>query len=581
MMRLKLAILLGAFFWATLAVAQPSSDEKARELVSLGKKMFVNGNWKDAANSFELATQRPENELSSFALYMTGLSYLNMGSPEKAEEHFTRLLRAYPGTRYGEDVKYNRALLLLESKHNNDRDRGLDQLLSLSHAGTQAGIKQSAEQSLRFYLFNRLDANYLSIYSKFVSAADRPLFTEAICHHHNSKGDGSKVLAEIKAFNDQGGVNTPYLNALKTKYESGRTISRRRLNIAVFASTHGDRADTATIMPTKGISALEMLEGMMLALDERGPEMDKQINLKVFDTRGDTAYTRMQLDSLAAFGPDVIFSDIKTYICKILSDWAEKRKVLLLVPRNTLNELIAGKSYTFLLHPSVNTMGAKMAEYLVKKEGKRSIAIFNDKSYYSERFSKAFLKSGQEAGATVSEKTISKEPGKVRSEASIEAQNIKNAQTEAVYVPISNEESAGMILSYLNYHRAKPTVAGGPDWEMFNVIDSELKTGFDLKYTTLYWEGNDSLSGAKLVEKCMDRFAYEPTQNTVIGYDIMSWLLQAFKQSPNQTDPLKVVQEAAVFRGIHQDFFFGNAQDNQAVNIVRYAKGKLEKVNGN
>jgi len=61
----------------------------------------------------------------------------------------------------------------------------------------------------------------------------------------------------------------------------------------------------------------------------------------------------------------------------------------------------------------------------------------------------------------------------------------------------------------------------------------------------------------------------------------MSWLLQAFKQSPNQTDPLKVVQEAAVFRGIHQDFFFGNAQDNQAVNIVRYAKGKLEKVNGN
>ena len=95
--------ILAAFFLTVTAnlQAQPGApiDERARELVSLGKKHFKSSKYLDASLTFELATQRPYNRLTTLAWYMTGLSYYKLGEQDKATEAFNRLLKDYPQTR--------------------------------------------------------------------------------------------------------------------------------------------------------------------------------------------------------------------------------------------------------------------------------------------------------------------------------------------------------------------------------------------------------------------------------------------------------------------------------------------------
>lgn len=577
---LRHILLLGILLLGFLAQAQPKADEKTRELVSLGKKQYFNSQWKDAANSFELATQRPVNDLSSFAWYMSAMSYFNMGSLEQAEVSFAKFSKEYPDSKYLEEVQYHRALILLQSTHTNDRDKGLDQMFTLLSRSSSKDLKASADNSIRHFLFNVYEPSYLNIYRVFAKDEYKVVFTEALCANFDKKGEGQKALEEIKKWEASGGASSPYLNALKAKLQSGRQVSSSRLNIAVCLTFHGESADTARYLPSKSKSAIEMLEGMMMALDSLGPGLRKEINVKAFDTRGDSNYTKTALiDSLSRFNPDIIIGDVRTGVAMVISAWAERNKVLHIIPRNPLNDLISGKKYTFLAHPSLASHGAGLANYMVKEQGKRTVTIYNDRTFYSEKLSQAFAEAAKANGATVTEKIISKEPAKVKGEASLAAQAIKSNGTDLVYVPISNEESAGMIISYLNFHSAKPTVVGGPDWETFNIIDSQLKTSFQLKYSTMFFDKNDSLACQNLKFTCSDTYFYEPSSSTIIGYDIMAWVLQIGKTISAYPDPAMAVHKAESYHGIHQDIYFGDKQDNQKVNIVQFTKGRIDKVN--
>jgi ABC-type branched-subunit amino acid transport system substrate-binding protein/tetratricopeptide (TPR) repeat protein len=580
--------LRNAVMWALLlcisGIAHAQSlkpDEKARELISLARQEFALKSYADAGQHFEVAAQRPEHDLSSYAYYMAGLSYFHQGDLAKADVAFSTLVKAYPKSKYVEEAKYHQAFRFLDSPNRLDQEKALDMLFKILNETSNRGLRADADNTLRHYAFNKLDAALLRDYRAFVTKEQELMLVEAYCCRLDKKSDAPRLMAELKAYQDKGGQLSPYLQGLKSKYESTRVASSDRLNIAIFLSFQTEGADSMSIVPAKGLAAVEMYEGMMLALDSIGPRLGKEINISTFDTRGDTIRVRRQLDSLAKFGPDIILGDIRTSIATQISAWAEKNKVVHIIPRNPLNDLVSNKKYTFLAHPSLGSHGREMANYLVQSAGLKSFVVFNDKTFYSEKMSSAFIEAAKRAGATVSEKVISKESGKVKGEASIEAKNIKNNGTQGVYVPISNEESAGMIISYLNYHSAKPVLAGGPDWEAFNVIDGELKSSFQLKYSTLYHDKNDSTAFERFSESYFGRFSTEPTMNAVMGYDIMAWLLEVGKTVGPQNDPVTAIHKAPAYHGIHQDVYFGDAQDNQRLNIVQFDRGRINKVNGN
>ena len=84
--------------------AQGGVDERAQELVSLARKYYNTKNFLDAATTFDLATQRPQNDLSSYCMYMTGLAYYMAEDKVKAENALSRFMYKYPDSKYIEDA---------------------------------------------------------------------------------------------------------------------------------------------------------------------------------------------------------------------------------------------------------------------------------------------------------------------------------------------------------------------------------------------------------------------------------------------------------------------------------------------
>jgi hypothetical protein len=68
---------LGALFILLMGnvagFSQP--DDKTRDLLILAKADYNSKNFLQAANDYELLTQRPQNESSTFSWYMVGMAY--------------------------------------------------------------------------------------------------------------------------------------------------------------------------------------------------------------------------------------------------------------------------------------------------------------------------------------------------------------------------------------------------------------------------------------------------------------------------------------------------------------------------
>lgn len=575
-------MLLLPLLWCGQVLAQPSGDERAQELVSLAKKYYSTKSYLDAAMTFDLATQRPNNDLSSFCWYMTGLSYYKAGEKLKADNAWTRFLSKFPNSAYADNARYHRGVIMMESEHVNDREHGVDEMLKLVEHADDKRLRSDAEQTLKHFLVDVYPISFLELYIKFADKKYQSWLMEAMCIQLDRKGDGYKLLEKLKEYEAKNGEMTSNLKGMKSKYATGKAVFADRLNIAVFLSFNLQLADTARSVPGKSEKALEMLEGMMLALDSIGGSQKKQINVSIYDTRGDTTLIGGLLDSLKRFQPDVIVGDIRTGLATAISDWAEKNKVVHLIPRNPLNELITNKKYTFLVHPSLNTHGAQIARYMVDVEGKRKFLVFNDHSYYAERFATGFKSAlANDAGVTVVEKIVPAKYAELQPRLSSEVKAMKGMGYDAVYAPFSNEESAGLLIAKLNYESIKTEVAGGPDWEVFSVIDQELKSSYKLRYSSFYFEGNDSTAFDNLYARCLKENAYRPTTSTIQGFDLMAWLLTVSNGIDGNNSLTDLIHKAAPYHGIHQDFYFGSAQDNQKINILQYNNGRLDKVNRN
>ena len=559
---------------------KPGKDNRAEDLVNLGKRYFKTKNYLDAAITFDLASQRPYNQVTTYSYFMSGLSYFNLGEMEKAIKSFAVIEKDYLKSKFREDATYHHSLALMQSDRVTERENGLDRLFRLMEHTRNASIRNSSERQIREFLFNKTDVSFLDLNVKFAPEAYVSWFVEAACFQLDKAGDGFKSLERINTYEANGGVLSNYLADLKSKYESGRILNPGRMNIAIFLSLNLQTLDTAQAVPRKSLWATEMLEGMMIALDSIGGKMNKQINVRIFDTRGDTGMVRSQVDSLNEFNPDIIVGDIRSAIARPISNWAEQHKVLHIIPRNPLMTLVNKKRYTFLAHPALETHGAQMALHAYHKENKRNFLIFNDHSYVSERFAMAFKETLDSLdGVTIEEREVAKVYADNRKSIPAFVKGLKFRNFDVIYIPLSSEESAGLIISQLNYHRIEIPVMGGPDWEIFNVIDPELKTKYELKYSTFYYEKNDSMMFDSLTVACLKDYYYKPSNYTIQGFDIMSYILELGRSMNGMVDPGELVRQAPVFHGIHQDFFYGGEQNNQNVNIILFQDGRTEKIN--
>lgn len=562
--------------------AEVPYDEKAENLVALGKKYLNAGSYLDASLTFPMAVQRPFNQKTTVAIYLAGLSFYHLDEAERSLEYFNRLLKDYPASRYREDALYHKGLLGMQNERPSKRDDALYNLLSL-HKDTQDGeLKSEIESSVKHFLANVWELEALQRNFRLADEIHRPFFVEAECIRYEKNEDGYAALTRINEFEEAGGKLTRYLSELKAKYEGGEIRNLNRINIAVFMSFNLQLLDTARNVPSRSRRALHFLEGMQIAFDSLGKDLGKQVNVRVFDTRGNKERVAAQVDSLDQFRPDIIIGGVRTDVNFLIGQYAERSQAVQIIPRNILDTLIYNRRNVFLAHPSVVTQGKEMARFLVEGEFKKKFLVINDQTYYSDRLSRGFvnqIKEMKDLGVTVVEKRIPWQYELNKESLPSFIRGLKNAGYDALYVPVASEETAGLIISELSYHNVKTEIAGSPDWSRFNIIDPDIKTRFNLKYTTNFYQRNDSTGYADFARTCQYRFGFQPEDYACFGYDIGGFIIQTLKNANALQSLADNFRESSPYLGLHEDISFVGTQGNQRVNIVKFENGKITKVN--
>lgn len=557
------------------------ADEKAEQLVTLGKKYISTENWKEASQTFILASQRPDNQLTTATLYYLALSWYHLDELENARRRFDQLIKEYPGSKYADEARYHLALVNLESPHVNDKERGMDLLLRLADGAADTKLKQDALNAAKHYLFEVLDVKFLDLYFMFVSESHRITVLEAICHQLDLKNNGRQIMADLKAWEEEGNALSPFLAGLKSKYSGvasggGKVVSGGEIHIAVVLAFHLEVMSYDSIVPKQSQRALDFYEGMRYAIEKETGLPGPHLVIKVWDSQGDSTFTKNQLGEIEAFDPDLIIGDIGAAVNQVLARWAEAHKVVQIIPRNPLDELVQGRSMVFLAHPSQKRQGEAMAEHAVKTLGMDRILVLNDYSANTDVYAKAFIEKAKALGGHPEERRITPRfDGTLKSVPA----SVRSGGFEAIYAPLESEENMGLLLSELMLNRVQTTVFTTNDIEKMTAVDSDSKTDANLTYSTHYCECNDSAGFAEMRQNFVNDWSLPAQEYTIQGYDVMRWLLQILRSNESHLPLATQLKAAAKQHSLHIDFHMEEKQINQKVNIVRFRDGRLIKVN--
>ena len=560
-------------------------NENATDLFNLGKKYLKTENFRDAGMTFEVALGNPLNRVTTGCIFYSGLCWYKTKDYERAKPFFNRLIQNYPLSNYADEARYYKALILMESNDNSYRELGLDLLLLLSKNSNDASLRKNALDASRHYLFEVLNRKFVEVYFQFSADELKEIVMEAICYHLEKEGKGDQIPKRLEKFLEEGGHTTRYLTYIKRK-NSGKgqnpaTVSNHTINELriVIVLPFNLNYVTAAGIPPESQRGLELYEGMKMALDSISVNYSRPIRLKVIDSKNDTLNVRNSLEEIGEFSPDILIGDISTKTSRILANWAEENGVIQFVPLNPSTDLIKNKKNIFLTHPSIPTHGSVMASYAYKNLSCRKVVILTDGTQIVKEMESAFQDKFKSLGGMVTFKSVPSkfEPNDKTVEEVISW--LKGITFDAVYIPLANEEIAGLIAAKMRAISINTRILGSPDWENFNAIDNDLKQSMKLTWSTFFYENNDSLALKDLQEQTLDTYGSFPVKFMTQGYDIMHYVLECLQQiEPGETIQ-ETIHKQKNIRTIHQDFQFGEKQDNQRVTIVQFINGRVVKIN--
>lgn len=559
-------------------------DAKAEEYITNGKNWYKTQMYKEAATAFESAAKLPEHQQSSYAWYMAGLCQFFAKDYPAALTDFEMLRKTYPESKYGDDALYHSGVIALRTVDQMKQVNGLNQLLWLSLHSKNFTIRQHARDAASYFMFNQTNLLFLNNFYPICDPSYRFLVSEAICYKLDVTGEGNLVRSKIDQLMAEGGTLTPFLQKLKDKYavqqlQDKPMTGMQELRIAVVLPFFLNTVDTAFHVPLKSLPSLEMYEGMKVALDSLGHSLGKSVIIRAFDTRRDTNITRSLLGELDQFAPHIVLGELVLSNSRILAEWAEKNKRVLVVPLAPFRELNVNRPHVILSNASLETQGRLLAEFAWKTHGYKRCVIVYDRTKSSSSIALGFKKAADSLGIQTYYHELSEVYSSAAALMGTAVSSISAYSPEMVFAPLTVEETMGLFLAQIQGKNLKTHVFTGPEIEAFNAIDRQLYEKFSITFPSSYYSENDSVASKRFVKLYMKQYYAYPSKYAVQGYDLMLMLLRNCQGINKQEDVLQNIRNMPLMRSAHQDYWFNQRSDNQIINIIRYKEGRYEKIN--
>ncbi|MCS7073715.1 MAG: hypothetical protein NZ108_04525 [Bacteroidia bacterium] len=545
-------------------------DPKTQELITQAEKFYRAKNFEDAAETYELAAKQKLNTLTTYAMYMSGISYFYANNKTKALEKWIQLLKAYPKTAYAEEANYHKALILLEQ---NNREAALYLLFNIVEKTNDAVLRGDALNVIKKNLFEA-DIDFLENYYKIVRKRYKEVVLEALVYKLIKTGKHDRVEELISAITESGQPRPLFLKKYKSWVRNTGYATANQLKIAVLLSLFSNEKE---ITP-KSFMALEFLEGLLVAAQKLKYPHSLNVTIKIWDIEKDNLKTEKLLNSeVTDFKPDIIIGDIYNNPSKIISYYAERNKILHIVPVSPSEELISGKTLTFLANASIPTQLKALAKYAKEELEVKKCLVLNDGSKLSEELCEVFTRYLRNLDVSVSIKKLGEKSNALSSSGWI-AKEIDSLNYDGLYFPSNDEEIVGAILSLINKRKVELAVMGTSDWRNFEAIDRDLLEKFQVIFPDFYHEDNDTIQYDLFNRLYNQTWGNYPTRFASQGFDVMRFILLNYPQLISTEDPSIVFHKAKPYRGINQNYYFGKAQDNQSVQLMQFRDKSIEKI---
>lgn len=573
----KYLSLIALLFYTTFLLSQTiNTDAQAAKLIQEGKQQFAENKYSEAAETFENALLRPFNTLTTTAMYLSGVvSYYNHDWVN-AQYRLNQLITTYPKSKYVGDAQYHLALAEMNSTNPHTQAMGLERIYALTAPIKEIpfSIMNEAKQASKIYAFNHLSSGVVSMYYPKVSEKNKMELTEALCYRYLRENNKNEAQVVYQDYLNAGGVVSAFVenlfrNAANTTNAIG--VSSPIVTIAVmlpfFTPNDAMSVDTMDYTPSNSQLALELYEGFMEGISAYSQYSKKKYFIKVFDTQRDNYTVQRQLQELEQFQPNMIIGEIYNKQSRLIADWAAQHLVTQIIPLSPTRSLIENKRNVFLLNPSTTTHGYKMAEYAYNDLGLRKISVWTDGRASTAILANAFAARFQVMGGSPNIINIDS----VYNLAQPQILQAKEGftQAEAMYIPINNEETVGLILSLIDANRYKIKVMALPDIELYEKIERELKEVCGIYYTTTYTPQVESEGYQSYFDSHILNYNSPPSEYHIRGYDMGQYISRVWDDY-NGGDFNQFLRDYAPAYGIHVEYDFNREQDNQGVRIQQY-----------
>jgi ABC-type branched-subunit amino acid transport system substrate-binding protein len=559
----------GNYLFAQVKVPE---NPQSQQLLELGKKYLKTKNYVEAATTFQQIDEQKFNTVSTAAIYLSGIAWLEAGLPEKAMARFNRIINFYPASKYNTEAKYHKAYLLMHDTAT--REYGLKMMMDVGDGSKDKILVQQSKDVISHFLHYETDTAFLKYYVKVVRESYKNIVAEALCYQWIQNGKYQSVINTTDKLDSTGKRLSPRLKLMREKCISlPNKIPPREsvLKISVlmpFFAT--EEVDSLELISTRSLAAVEFLEGMELAMDNYKSDYPLKIILEPRDIKRDTQLTRkyltlMRYDSL----PHLIIGSYYNTESRMIAEWSEAKQVCNIIPYSPENYLIDKRKYVFLAGPSLKTHALKMEDYAVNLKLYKSIAVLFSEERITKTLADEFTRLAIEDKATIIPLKYSANMEKAQTQIPDLIASLKGKSVQAIYIPSSEEEAAGLILSHLRLNALQPVVLGSPEFRNFRAIEKELMDQFKIVFSDTWYEQNNSELTEQLIHQYANTYSQRLTPHVVRGYDLMNRIIEAAIN--DEFGPISMsdkLRKLPTYKGINQNFRFEGKQDNQALFIL-------------
>ncbi|MBV20274.1 MAG: hypothetical protein CL870_04150 [Cytophagia bacterium] len=558
------------------------------------KKLFIEEKFSELIKS-EIDIKK-NSEFYPYLLFYNSVAEYKLKSKVKALDILKKIIKDYPNWSQKNEVYY---WLVKINSENNNLDEALISFSMISNSSISDGLYSLIDPLIEnINSFSRLSEIY-KLYPKNKSVA---------------KYYGRSLLREYLTEDVINEIN----NILEiVEKEDLFVIDDKKFRVAVLLPfMFSGLADTYFIQNNDFV--MDLYSGISHGI-KKYDSLSSMIDIVTFDTRRDPNRIKSLIDNGSFDNVDLIIGPLYNKPISIIKQFCLEKKILMINPLSSNNEIIDDNNYSFLFKPSIKTVANKVSEFSINNfSEKKNAIIFYENNYQDSLIAEIYNNKLESQGFNIIyKKSVSLEDSRlildslastyeyilsdslfdtlknvsdilIKEGRGIEDLDttymytekffIENDSIGHVFVSSKNSLFASNIISAIEIREDTIPVLGFSDWLNFNVISVNQFEELDISLIDINFFDEETETYKDLNSYFQQNYKRKISENFLVGFELIN-MITKITSSYGKYFQFGLRNENKIKSDISTHSYYLNNNDNQKVPIVKVKNFEIKLAN--